>query len=72
MNQTSLDEEAVRLGSDALPHPPAPQSLEESGLSLDLVTPLVLKTLYFVGELTCLDIAQRLDVKFGVIETSLE
>ena len=43
MNETTFDQEAVRLGSDALPHPPAPQSLEESGLSLDLVTPLVLK-----------------------------
>ena len=72
MNQTSFDEEAVRLGSDVLPHPPAPQTLEESGLSLDLVTPLVLKTLYFVGELTGRDIAQRLGVNFGVIEPSLE
>ena len=34
-----------------LPHPPAPTTLQEAGLSLDLVLQLVLKTLHFVGEL---------------------
>jgi hypothetical protein len=67
-----FDEQAIRLGSDALAHPPAPQTLEASGLSLDMITPLVLKTLYFVGELTGRDIAQRLGVNFAVIEPSLE
>ena len=69
---SDFDDQTAMLGSDVLPHPAAPQSLEESGLSLDLVTPLVLKTLYFVGELTGRDIAQRLGVNFAVIEPSLE
>jgi hypothetical protein len=66
------DDRAVALGSDVLPHPPAPQTLEESGLPLDLITPIVLKTLYFAGELTGRDIAQRLGVNFAVIEPCLE
>jgi predicted ATPase with chaperone activity len=52
-------------------HPVAPQTLEQSGLSLDLVTQLVLKSLHFAGELTGTDIAARLGVSFGVIEPSL-
>jgi hypothetical protein len=55
-----------------LPHPPAPASLEESGLSLDLVLQLVLKTLHFTGDLTGTDLAKRLGVRFGVIEPALE
>ena len=31
--------------------PTAPQTIEESGLSLDLIVQLVLKTLHFAGEL---------------------
>ena len=34
-----------------LPHPPAPTTLEEAGLSLDIVIQLLLKTLHFTGEL---------------------
>jgi predicted ATPase with chaperone activity len=52
-------------------HPSAPQNLQQSGLSLDLVTQLVLKTLQFTGELTGSDIAARLGVSFAVIEPSL-
>jgi hypothetical protein len=36
---------------EVVPHPTAPETLEESGLSLDLVLQLVLKTLHFAGEL---------------------
>jgi predicted ATPase with chaperone activity len=52
-------------------HPPAPQTLEQSGLSIDLVTQLILKSLHFAGELTGTDIAARLGVSFGVIESAL-
>lgn len=55
-----------------LPHPPAPNTLEEAGLSLDLVLQLVLKTLHFVGELSGSDIANRLGVKFSVIDPALQ
>ena len=49
-----------------LPHPPAPTTLQEAGLSLDLVLQLVLKTLHFVGELSGADIASRLGVSSGI------
>jgi len=51
---------------------PAPTSLEATGLSLDLVTQLVLKTLYFAGEMSGAELARRLGVVFAVLEPSLE
>jgi hypothetical protein len=54
------------------PEPIAPVTLEESGLTLDLMTQLVLKTLYFAGELSGLELAKRLGVHFGVVEPALE
>lgn len=54
------------------PELPSPATLEEAGLSLELVTQLVLKRLYSSGELTGGDLAKRLGVVFGVIEPSLE
>jgi hypothetical protein len=63
-------------GSDpvrpVLPHPAAPATLAESGLSLDLVQQLVLKTLHFAGDLTGTDLSKRLGVRFAVIEPALE
>jgi predicted ATPase with chaperone activity len=47
---------------------PAPRSLEEAGLSRDLVTQLVLKTLHFAGELTGTELARRIGLPFHVIE----
>jgi len=52
--------------------PLAPVTLEESGLNIDLVTQLVLKTLHFAGTLTGVELAQRLGVPFPVIEPSLD
>ncbi len=40
-----------RLVQCVLVHPSAPTTLEASGLSLDLVLQLALKTLHFAGEL---------------------
>ena len=50
----------------------APTTLQEAGLSLDLVTQLALKTLFFAGELSGADLAKRLGVSFGVVEPALE
>ena len=50
----------------------APATLEEAGLSLDLVTQLALKTMYFAGELSGAELARRLGVSFGVVEPALE
>jgi len=48
--------------------PPAPTTLDATGLSPDLVTQLVIKTLYFAGELSGCDLALRLGLSFPVIE----
>ena len=61
----------VTIEPTAALHPLAPQTLEQSGLSLDLVTQLILKSLHFAGELAGTDIAARLGVGFGVIESAL-
>ena len=52
--------------------PPAPNTLEEAGLTLDLMTQLALKHLHFSGELKGSDIAARLGVKFSVVEPALD
>lgn len=52
--------------------PPAPTSLAGSGLSLDLVTQLALKSLHFAGELTGSQLAERLGLPWAVIEPAVE
>jgi predicted ATPase with chaperone activity len=51
---------------------PAPRSLEESGLSLDGLVQLSLKTLLFAGELSGTELAARLGLHFPVIAPALE
>jgi predicted ATPase with chaperone activity len=53
-------------------HPPAPSTLEATGLSADLLTQLLLKTLHFAGELSGLEIGKRLALPFSVLESSLD
>src|SRR5688572_26500492 len=55
----------------SLDHPRAPDTLEESGLSLDLLLQVSLKTLHLAGELTGSALAQRLGVRFQVVEPAL-
>ncbi len=52
--------------------PLAPRSLDESGLTLDMVLQLVVKTLHFSGELVGTELAHRLGVTFAVIEPALD
>ena len=52
--------------------PSAPQKLEDTGLSADLVLQMVTKTLHFAGELKGTELAGRLGVPFSVLEASLE
>jgi predicted ATPase with chaperone activity len=61
---------AVELAS--VPVPAAPGTLEESGLNVDLLTQLVLKTLHFSGTLSGLELASRLGLQYAVIEPSLD
>jgi predicted ATPase with chaperone activity len=51
--------------------PMAPNTLEEAGLSLDLVTQLALKHLHFNGDLKGSELAARLGVNFSVVEPAL-
>ena len=53
-------------------YPRAPATLEESGLTLDLLLQLSLKTLHLAGELTGSALAQRLGVRFQVVEPALD
>jgi hypothetical protein len=54
-----------------LPTLPAPMTLEESGLRLDLVVQLTVKALHFVGELSGIEMADRLGVTFPVVEPAI-
>jgi len=52
----------------AAPDLPAPRSLEQAGLSRDLMTQLILKTLHLSGELTGTELARRVGLPFHAIE----
>jgi predicted ATPase with chaperone activity len=52
--------------------PSAPVTLADTGLSLDLVVQLVVKTLHFSGELTGSELASRLGLTFPVIEPAID
>jgi len=51
--------------------PPAPQSVEETGLSADLILQIVTKTLHLAGELSGTELSERLGVSFQIIEPAL-
>ena len=53
-------------------HPAAPQTLQDAGLSLDLVLQLVLKSLHFSGELSGTELSRRLGLSFSVISPALD
>ena len=52
--------------------PPVPESIEETGITASLVEQLILKYLYFRGELVGRDIAGLLGFQFSLIDTILE
>jgi predicted ATPase with chaperone activity len=58
--------------SDVVPFPAPAQTLEESGLPLDLILQLALKSLHFAGELSGSDLTRRLGLEFPVIAPALE
>jgi hypothetical protein len=55
-----------------LPHPQAPLTLSQSGLVLDQVVQLTLKTLNFAGDLSGNELARRLGLRFSVIEPAID
>src|SRR5688500_9011099 len=58
--------------TEVVPFPAAPQSLDETGLPLDLILQLTLKSLHFAGELTGTELSRRLGLEFAVIAPALE
>ncbi|MCC7178306.1 MAG: ATP-binding protein [Acidobacteria bacterium] len=54
------------------PFPLAPHTLEDTGLSFDLLEQLVLKSLHFSGELTGSELARRLGLQYSAIVPVLE
>jgi predicted ATPase with chaperone activity len=60
----------LSAASDALA-PAAPRTLGDAGLSADLVTQLVLKTLHLSGELYGTELSRRLGLPFAAIESVL-
>jgi predicted ATPase with chaperone activity len=62
----------VEAPPGALRPPAAPLTLDETGLPLDLIVQLVVKTLHFAGELTGVELAHRLGVAFPIVEPALD
>jgi predicted ATPase with chaperone activity len=52
--------------------PPAPMSLKETGLDLDLITELVLKTIALMGTFTMGEVAQRVKLSIPIVDKALE
>jgi predicted ATPase with chaperone activity len=54
------------------PHPIAPHTLEDTGLSFDLVEQLALKTLHFSGELSGAALGKRLGLAYSALAPVLD
>ena len=57
---------------DVVSFPATPQSVEETGIPLDLILQLVLKALHFAGELSGTELCRRLGLEFHVIQPALD
>ena len=51
---------------------PMPTTLEASGLRLDMIVQLLVKTLHLTGEMTGTEWADRLGLAFTVIEAGVD
>ncbi|MCX6589256.1 MAG: hypothetical protein NTX13_22040 [Acidobacteria bacterium] len=52
--------------------PPVPETISHTGVPATMIEHLLLKALYYNGELVGRELAQRLGLRFSVIEASLE
>jgi len=57
---------------DLPPAPAVPASLEEAGIAASMVEQLILKALYYQGEVVGRELARDLGLKFSVIEALIE
>src|SRR5262249_62072224 len=71
MTEMTSDRPGTTTAPTVLPHPSAPVSLEETGLSLDLLLQLTLKHMHFAGALTGSELARRLGLRFTAIEPAV-
>jgi hypothetical protein len=62
-----MDTQDHRVGA-----PPEPESLEQTGLAASLVEHLIIKILYFRGDLYGQDLCQAMALRFSVIQEVLE
>ena len=62
----------IEIEAAAPAAPRVPGTLEEAGLTLSLVEQLILKILYFRGDLLGRDLAQVLGLKFSLIQETIE
>lgn len=78
VNSSALDNLASTLlastakGPDTKATPPVPESIADTGVSSALVEQIVLKILYFRGEMVGKDLAEALGVKYSVIEALMD
>ncbi len=52
--------------------PPVPQSLAETGLPGSLIEQLILKFLYFSGDMVASDLSRMMGLRFSLIEDMIE
>jgi hypothetical protein len=69
LEEAEAEHDALAVGTIK---PPIPDSLEEAGIAGSLIEQLVLKYLYFRGELLGRDIAGLMGLTFSLIEDTLE
>ena len=63
---------SIDASTEVATHPRAPATLEQSGLTLDLVLQLLLKTLHLAGELTGTELANRMALGFPILEPAMD
>jgi len=63
---------ALACPGPVVPFPVAPHTIEETGLSFDLLEQLVLKSLHFSGELTGGELSRRLGLHYSAIAPVLD
>jgi hypothetical protein len=63
---------ALAIAPNAPFEPPVPQTIEDTGLNQSLLEQLILKDLYFKGDMTGRDLATRVGLQFSLIEDILE
>jgi len=66
------DAVAFEQKPDGHPTPPVPESLEEAGIASSMVEQLILKALYYQGEVVGRELARDLGLKFSLIEALIE